>query len=246
MLELNKIYLGDCLELMKEIEDGSIDLILTDLPYGTTDNEWDIEINYKLFFEIIFRILKNNSAFITTSRGILTAKLIYENQKYFRHKWVWNKKLQGNILNAKYMPLQIDEDILIFSNKTPVKYFPIMREGAKRKKWGSENRNFGMVGRNYTSINGYYYPVSILEIPNCINKIKNIHPTQKPLKLFEYLILTYSNENDTVLDCFSGSGTTAIACYNLKRNFICIEKDKDYYEKSVKRLENVKAQERIF
>ena len=236
---INKIILGDCLDVMKDIPDKSINMILCDLPYGTTAGKWDIIIPFESLWEQYRRIVKDNSAIVLTSREPFTAKLIMSNVDGYKHKWVWNKKQSGSWFNAKYMPLQIDEDVIVFTAfGEKVLYFPIMRKGKMRSKGGQKKKNelFDGLKPNYASYNDNYYPVNILEIPNCSNKSKNVHPTQKPVDLFEYLIKTYTNENDLVLDNCIGSGTTAIACQNINRRFIGIEKDEKYYKVACERI----------
>lgn len=240
---INTIINGDCLEVMKSIPDKSIDMILCDLPYGTTACKWDVVIPFEPLWEQYKRIIKDNGAIVLTAREPFTSILVNSNIKNYKHKWIWNKKQSGSFQNAKYMPLQIEEDIIVFSNGV-VNYYPIMRTGIMRMKGDANKKNelFTGLGENFKTTNNKYYPTNILEFANCINKENNFHPTQKSVKLFEYLIKTYTNENETVLDNCSGSGTTAVACINTNRNYICIEKDKTYFDKSVERVakENIK------
>lgn len=247
MLELNHIYNMDCLEGMKRIDDKSIDMILCDLPYGTTACKWDAIIPFDKLWEQYERIIKDNGAIVLTASQPFTSELIHSNLKMFRYCWVWNKKKAGNIFLAKYQPMKIHEDIAVFSKKTH-KYNPIKvpRDKVKRSK------NYGTgeaIGSNRKKENKIYEytdknPVSIIEISNAVQKGK-IHPTQKPVELFEYLIRTYTNENDLVLDNCMGSGTTAIACINTNRNFLGFELDPDYFKAATERLEAVKAQVRF-
>jgi site-specific DNA-methyltransferase (adenine-specific) len=242
MLEINKVYCGDCLDLMPLIDDKSIDMILCDLPYGITACKWDKIIPLDKLWEQYKRIIKDNGAIVLTAREPFTSKIIISNIRNYRHKWVWNKKQSGSFFNAKIMPLQIDEDVIVFGlNK--VNYYPIIRKGKFRKKGGSkkiiETANIYNLYFNYSD---NYYPVNIIEIANCINKKSNKHPTQKPVELFSYLIKTYTNENELVLDNCIGSGTTAIACLKTNRNFIGIEIEPKYIEIANKRIEEFKQQ----
>lgn len=233
----NTLINADCLEAMKYIPDKSIDLILCDLPYGTTACKWDIIIPFDKLWEQYHRIIKVGGGIVLFGREPFTSKLINSNIKNYRHKWVWNKKQTGSFANAKYMPLQIDEDIIVFSNEK-VNYYPIMRKGVFRKKGGGNNRPETMSGikQNYFSYNDDYYPVNILEF----NKERGLHPTQKPVELLEYLIKTYTNENELVLDNCMGSGSTGVACINTNRDFIGIELDEKYFNIAKERIENTK------
>ena len=227
---------------MKQIPDKSIDMILCDLPYGTTACKWDVVIPFEPLWEQYNRIIKDNGAIVLFGREPFSSKLISSNILNYKHKWIWNKKQTGSFANAKYMPLQIEEDIIVFCNKNKkVKYFPIMRKGKMRKKGGSKKQSQIMLGLkpNYSYYSDLYYPTNIIDFPNCINKKHNLHPTQKPVALLEYLIKTYTNENETVLDNCMGSGSTGVACLNTNRNFIGIELDKDFFEIAKKRIEDV-------
>jgi len=232
MLKSNTIYHGDCLDWMKKIDDESIDMILTDLPYQVTNCKWDIQIPLDLLWKEYKRIIKEKAAIVLTSTQPFTTILISSNMKMFKYCWVWNKKLAGNPLIAKYQPLKIHEDICVFSKKSH-KYFPQMISGKFRKKGGGKSKLFDM---NMTvKFDNEYYPISIIEFSNAK---RGIHPTQKPVALFEYLIKTYTNENDLVLDSCAGSFTTAVACDNLKRKWICIEKEKEFCEIGLKRIKD--------
>lgn len=250
MLELNKIHQGDCLELMKNIDNNSIDLIICDLPYGITEANWDSIIDLEKLWKEYKRISKETTPIILTARNPFSSKLIMSNLKGYKHKWVWNKKQSGSFANAKYMPLQIEEDILAFTSKgAKINYFPIMRTGKMRKKGGSKKQIQTMskfIRPDYFKYSDQYYPTNIIEIPNCSNKKDNIHPTQKPVELFEYLIKTYSKKNDLVLDNCIGSGTTGVACIRTKRNWIGIELKEEYINLANKRLskEKLKKEER--
>lgn len=234
---IDTVICGDCLELMKEIPNQSIDMILCDLPYGTTTCKWDTVIPFEPLWEQYKRIIKNNGAIVLTAREPFTSALVISNVKNYKHKWVWNKKQSGSFLNAKYMPLQIEEDIIVFGY-SKIKYFPQMRTGKLRIKGGAKKDNglFIDLGGKYKTFNDQYYPVNIIEFPNCGNKKENQHPTQKPVALFEYLINTYTNKNDLVLDNCAGSGTTGVSCIKTNRRYILIEKELKYCQIARDRL----------
>lgn len=238
MLEINKIYHIDCLEGLKLIDDESIDMVFADLPYGLTDNSWDKRLDLNKFWEEILRVVKEKTPIIFTAKDPFSSMLVMSNLKMFRHKWVWNKNNSAGFINAKKMPLQITEDILVFGKKSP-NYYPIMEErGKPRKKGGYNNgitENYNIKNKSYESYNNLYYPKNLINISNAV-QIKKIHPTQKPVELLEYLIETYTKEGELVLDPVMGSGTTAIACKNKNRNFIGFELEETYYRKAIERL----------
>lgn len=231
---------GDCLERMKEIAAGSVDLVLCDLPYGITSCPWDSVIPFEPMWDSLRRIVKANSAVVMTGRAQFTAKLICSNIRGYKHKWVWNKKQSGSFANAKWMPLQIEEDVIVFTvNGERVNYYPIMRKGKMRKKGGSKKQIKTMssgIKPDYYRYCDQYYPVNIIEIPNCARKQDRVHPTQKPVELMEYLIKTYTNEGETVLDFTMGSGSTGVACRNLNRKFIGVEMDDCYFDIAKERI----------
>ena len=232
-MELNKIYNEDCLEGMKKLEDKSVDMILCDLPYGTTACKWDTIIPFEPLWEQYERIIKDNGAIVLTASQPFTTKLIDSNIDLFRNCWVWNKKISGNPLLAKHQPLKVHEDICVFSKKRH-NYYPQMRKGKMRKKGGGRSKLFDMeMSAKYSD---EYYPISIIEFSNAK---RGVHPTQKPVALFEYLIKTYTNEGETVLDNCMGSGTTAIACINTNRNYIGFEMDEGYYKASIERIKQI-------
>lgn len=252
-MELNQLYHGDCLELMKEIPDKSIDMILCDLPYGTTACSWDTIIPFELLWEQYKRIIKDNGAIVLTASQPFTSALVMSNPKMFKYEWIWEKNYSGGFILANKQPMKYHENILVFSKSQTV-YNPIYEEYSEStisrfKKSGKVNSS-KMQNVNYINeIQGITrvtdeihlgrgtFPKSIQKIsgvPNCTGT--RINPTQKPVPLFEYLIKTYTNEGETVLDNCSGSGTTAIACINIDRNYICIELDKNQYEQSVERV----------
>lgn len=235
MLELNKIHHGDCLELMRDIPNESVDMILSDLPYGTTQNKWDSIIPLDKLWEQYERVIKPRGGIILTAAYPFNSTLIQSNPKLFKYDLIWDKSMVTGHLNAKYMPLRRHEDILVFYKRTPT-YNPQMSEGKPYKSIsGKESSNYGKQKQSITVNKGRRYPTSIISIPQ--ERYKGGHPTQKPIALFEYLIKTYTNEDETVLDNCIGSGTTAIAALNLNRNFIGIEQEKEYVDIANKRIE---------
>lgn len=242
-LELNKLYNGDCLDVMKEIEDKSIDMILCDLPYQTTNCSWDTIIPFNLLWNEYDRIRKLNTPIVLTCMQPFTSKLIMSNIDNFKYCWIWDKvnKFTG-CLNAKRMPMLDYEEIAIFYEKQCI-YNPQLREGSYVTRKTNGNRNTPTT--NYVNIQkdsgrkvDGLLPKRILSIPSHTTK-KLIHPTQKPVELMEYLIKTYTNEGMLVLDNCAGSGTTLIAAKNTKRNFIGIEKNEEYFKLASERLEKV-------
>ena len=228
MLKINQVYNQDCLEGMKKIDNNTIDMILCDLPYGVTNCKWDNIIDFDKLWTQYKRVIRDSGAIVLTARQPFTSKLVMSNLKMFKHSLVWNKKQSGSFMNAKFMPLQITEDVLIFSNGK-VNYFPIMRTGKMRKRGGSKNIpqtvNHTGLKKGYFNYSNQYFPVNIIDITN---KRTGIHPTEKPIDLFKYLIRTYSKEGDLILDNCMGSGTTAIASKQLNRRFIGFEINDDY------------------
>ena len=227
---------ADCFDVFPFIEDKSIDAIICDLPYNTTQNNWDCKIPIHTLWYDYKRILKDTGCVILTADSIFTAVVMLSNQKWFKYKLIWDKKSTTGFLNAKKMPLRRHEDILIFA-KGKTTYNPIMEErGNPRKKGGYVGGNKGTYGSHKEDIkfNNEYYPTSIIEISNANQKAKQ-HPTEKPLELMEYLVKTYTNEGDMVLDNCMGSGTTNLACIKLNRKSIGIEKEKQYYDVAVRR-----------
>lgn len=226
----------DCLEEMKNISDKSIDMILCDLPYGTTKNKWDCIIPFDKLWEQYNRVIKDNGAIVLFGNGIFTAELIISNKKMWRYNLVWDKVLPSGFLNAKKMPMRNHEDVCVFYKKLPT-YNPQMWIGeechsrenviGKSQKDFSRNTNYGDFSAVETKGN-LKYPKSILTFSKPHPSI-SIHPTQKPVELLEWLIKTYTNEGETVLDNCMGSGSTGVACVNTNRKFIGIELDKDYF-----------------
>lgn len=231
-----RLFNGDCFAVMEGLEDNSIDLVLTDPPYGITDCKWDSVIDLKRMWKELNRISKVRTPIVLFAAQPFTTTLIYSNIRRYRHQWVWNKKKGGNFASVKYQPYKITEDILIFSSgNKAVNYYPIMTKGKMRnKKCYSKSELYG-IEPSSDNFSDDYYPKNLLTFSNASQKGK-IHPTQKPVELLEYLIKTYSNEGETVLDFTMGSGSTGVACQNLDRNFIGIELDKGYYGKACERL----------
>jgi len=242
---INKILHGDCLELMKDIPSGSIDMILADLPYGTTANKWDSIIPLDGLWKQYERIITNTGAIVLTATQPFTTFLIASNIKLFKYEVIWVKSRPNGHLEAKNKPMRKHENILIFSKgasangcKNRITYNPqglvkverYNKNSTDTDNYGSrKSRPVGLVTKQeYTN-----YPTTIWEFGS---EGKTIHPTQKPIELFEYLIKTYTNEGDLVLDNTAGSGTTAIACLNTNRQFIVMEKEQKYYDIILKRV----------
>ena len=235
-----EILLGDCLELMKDIPNGSIDMILCDLPYGTTNCKWDIIIPFEKLWEQYYRITKPNAAIVLFSTQPFTTALISSNMKDFRYSLIWDKIRAAGFLNANRMPLKQHEDINVFYKMQPT-YNPqkYIDKPYDKTKYNGNKLDKNVLGA-YTSQSskneGERFPKSILTFSQNWRRQDQIHPTQKPVALMEYLIKTYTQEGETVLDFVMGSGTTGLAAKNLNRNFIGIEKDAGYFEIAKQRL----------
>jgi len=221
------LMLGDCLERMKEIPDGSIDMVMTDPPYGTTACKWDSVIPFLLMWEQLKRITKPNGAIVLTASQPFTSALIMSNVKMFKYCWAWKKNTATGHLNAKRQPMRAHEDLIVFCAASSA-YNAQMTSGSPYK-WDGKRTQNGCYGSHEddTKIvnNGSRYPTSVLEF----SVERGLHPTQKPVALMEYMIKTYTNECETVLDFTMGSGTTGVACVNLGRSFIGIEMDENYF-----------------
>ena len=233
----NKVMLGDCLDLMQEIPESYFDMILCDLPYGTTArNKWDEIIPFKPLWKQYERVIKSNGAIVLTAAEPFTSMLITSNPKLFRYDLIWEKATATGFLNANRMPLRAHEQVLVFYKKLPT-YNPQKTQGKpyKMTRRGDTSNYNEVKDLHWTTDNqdGLRFPRSVLYFPH--DKIK-LHPTQKPLALFEYLIKTYTNKKDIVLDNCAGSGTTGIACRNLKRKFVLIEKEQEYYDTILQRM----------
>lgn len=235
---------GDCLELMAQIPDGSVDMVLCDLPYGTTACKWDSVIPFEPLWAHYKRVIKKNGAIVLTATQPFSALVVSSNIKGFKHEWIWQKEKGVGFQIAKYRPMQEHESCLVFtSNGDRVTYFPIkeMRDnpqiysGASTKSGSSPLANIAKQSYVYVD----KFPTSIKRFKRDKDKI---HPTQKPVALMEYLIRTYTNEGETVLDNCMGSGTTGVACVNTGRNFIGIEKDDKYFAIASARIEAALAE----
>lgn len=232
---LNEVVCGDCIDLMKDLPDGCIDMVLADLPYGTTQNKWDSVIDLASLWKEYKRIIKTNGAIVLTAQTPFDKVLGVSNLQWLKYEWIWEKEAGTGFLNAKRYPLKSHENILVFCDK-PHLYNPQMETGTPYScKKGGPTTNYNKDSKNniVTNNNGTRYPKTVLRFAR--DKIK-LHPTQKPLKLFEYLIKTYTNENDLVLDNCAGSFTTAVASENLKRGWVCMEKDFKYSEIGKERI----------
>jgi len=251
MIQINKVHQGDCLELMKDIADKSIDMILCDLPYGTTACKWDVVIPFELLWKEYKRIIKDKGAIVLTAAQPFTSALVMSNIKMFKYEWVWEKKNAPNYPHAKNMPLKVIEEILVFSkNKVGhisqlkekrMNYFPQGTEKCNYERNGNrgkanENLYIRPSHNGMKTITERNYPKNILKFDYDYGE--QLHPTQKPVALFEYLIKTYTNEGDLVLDNCIGSGTTAVACKKTGRNFIGIELSPEYCKIAIKRIED--------
>lgn len=232
-----KLMFGDCLERMKEISDGSIDMVLADPPYGTTVCKWDSVIPFKPMWEQLERVIKGNGAICLFGSEPFSSALRMSNIKMFKYDWIWDKKKGGNIMCLKYQPYKTHEIVSVFNgNRTT--YRPIMTDQKERTgKTYSKGEANGIPNYGDTRIYKKKYPKSILEISNA-NQRGRVHPTQKPVALMAYLIRTYTFEGDTVLDFTMGSGTTGVACQCLKRNFIGIENNREYFKMAKQRIKD--------
>jgi len=237
---LNKIICGDCLEVMPKIPDKSIDMILCDLPYGKIACKWDVKISFIPLWEQYERIIKDRGVIVLTAVQPFTSELVMSNVKMFKYTWVWEKSRPTNFMLSINQPLRYHEDICVFY-RNQCKYRPIMTHGlpnhATKAKFGF-TRIYDRENKAKANTNTDKYPSSVIKIKST-NSTQNIHPTQKPVALFEYLIKTYTNEGELVLDNCIGSGTTAVACVNTGRNFIGIELNKECVKIAEKRIKAV-------
>lgn len=247
-----KLYKGDCLEIMPMLEAGSVDAIITDLPYGTTACAWDEVIPFAEMWREVKRVLKPSGAFITTASQPFTSSLIMSNIKWFKYSLVWQKSHAANFLNAKYMPLIKHEDILVFA-KGATTYNPQITKGARKLNRSGEKIYAREDGSIYDSkpailanVESFeYQPISILEF-SAGARMDMVHPTQKPKSLYQYLIRTYTNEGETVLDIAMGSGTTGVSAYAEGRKFIGIEKEQKYFDIAESRIKSAAQQPALF
>jgi len=239
-----ELYNADCLIKMADIPDGSVDMVLADPPYGTTACKWDSVIPFEPMWEQLKRVAKRNAAIVLTASQPFTTTLIHSNLHRYKHQWVWNKGVGVNFMHVKRQPLKTTEDVIVFSYGTPT-YNPQMtiKDRPQRKSnnnmgtssgYTVDSNNKKYVGKVYTK----NYPSVIISFSSRTATSRGLHPTQKPVALMEYLIKTYTNEGDTVLDFTMGSGTTGVACKRLGRSFIGIEKDEKYFAIAKERIDN--------
>ena len=240
-MELNKIYNEDCIETLKRIPDGCIDLLLQDVPYGLTQNDWDKMPNLSIIWEEWLRITKQNGAMVFTAQQPFTSDLIESKRELFRYDLIWYKQGKATgFLNANRMPLRIHEEIIVFYRKLPT-YNPQKLKGKENHSKGSHSRGKKQTNNNYGDFDQSFespptddkFPLSVVEFASVHPPI---HPTQKPVDLMRWLIKTYTNEEETVFDGYMGSGTTAVACIKEKRNWIGSEISKEYCELAEKRI----------
>ena len=240
------LLLGDTLERMKEIPDGNVDMILCDLPYGTTVCKWDSVIPFEPLWAAYRRVCKKNAAIVLTASQPFTSALVMSNPREFRYCWVWEKNRGTGFLDAKKRPLKFHEDVAVFY-QAQCTYSPVRVQGApnnstgvkpgERKARSKSDIYHGDSDSVATDMSGLKYPRSIIPFNGLAPSAEHLHPTQKPVALMEYLIKTYTNEGETVLDNTMGSGTTGVACVNLGRNFIGIERDESYFAIAKQRIE---------
>lgn len=245
---INSVIQGDSIEVMKKLEENSIDMVLVDLPYGTTQNKWDSVIPLDELWEQYHRIVKENGAIIFTATGLFSAKLMLSNPNEYKYKYIWEKSKATNFLNSKIQPLRKFEEVLVFYKKQPT-YNPQMKRGEAYNKGIRKNQLTGSYG-DFDPVevksNGERYPTDILYFKTAESEGKVIHPTQKPVALGQFLVRTYSNPGDVILDNTSGSGSFLVAALKEGRNFIGIEKNEfsnrfkndeiDYVKESTKRI----------
>jgi site-specific DNA-methyltransferase (adenine-specific) len=238
-------YQGDCLVEMSKIEDKSVDMILCDLPYGTTNLKWDCIIPFDKLWEAYERIIKDNGAIVLTASQPFTSMLVMSNKKMFKYELIWEKTMPTGVAQSSYMPMKYHENILVFYKSKPT-FNKIMAERSESGKvraktpiYGNSDKsnhvNMGKQDAKQYDVN-FVNPKSVLKFNSVANSFGKLHPTQKPIELFEWLVTTYTNEFETVLDNTMGSGTTGVACKKTGRHFIGIEKDEKYFEIAVSRV----------
>jgi DNA modification methylase len=233
---MKELWLADCLEAMNEIEKGTVDLLYCDLPYGTTQCKWDTVVNLDEWWKLVWKITKPNAAVVLHTAQPFTATLVNSQIKFFKYEWIWEKSKATNYLNAKKQPLRAHESICVFYKKPPV-YNPQMTQGSAYNK-GTAKRETDVYGSQVAvevKSAGERYPRSVQYFKTAESEGK-LHPTQKPIALAEYIVKTYTNENDIICDPAMGSGTACLAAKNLNRGYIGIELDEDYYYIAEKRL----------
>jgi site-specific DNA-methyltransferase (adenine-specific) len=240
-----ELYLGDCLEILPTLPAQSVDAIITDLPYGTTACKWDTIIPFDDLWRVVKHVLKPKSAFVTTASQPFTSALVMSNPKWFKYEWAWNKNTNTCFVHVKHRPLGAHENILIFGGGKTI-YNPQMKQGAPYYRGEVDNSKIKSCPTKSGKViigneTGLRYPKTVLEIDGN-NRLEQHHPTQKPVALMEYLIRTYTNEGDTVLDMCMGSGTTLVACVKTNRNGIGVEKEPEYFEIAKRRIEEAQRQ----
>ncbi len=247
---MDKLLNGDCLELLNDVNDKSIDMILCDLPYGQTHNKWDSVIPLDKLWEEYKRVIKDNGCIALFGQGMFTADLMYSNKKWWKYNLIWDKVLINGHLNSNRMPLRSHEDILIFYKKQPI-YNPQKVVGKQNHSMGkgvlNKNDNYGemILVDNGEKLGDMKHPKSILTFSRPHSSIMK-HPTEKPVEVCEWLIKSYTNEKDVVLDNCMGSGTTGVACKNTNREFIGMELDKEYFEQAFKRINKQNMSKKFF
>ena len=245
-----KLLNGDCLELLNDVDDKSVDMILCDLPYGQTHNKWDSVIPLDKLWKQYERVIKDNGCIALFGQGMFTADLMYSNKKWWKYNLIWDKVLTNGFLNANRMPLRSHEDIAIFYNKPPT-YNPQKVLGKKNHTKGkvkqNKNNNYGKHDfvDNSDKLGNMKHPKSILTFTRPHSSVMK-HPTEKPVEVCEWLIKSYTNEGDVVLDNCMGSGTTGLACKNTNREFIGMELDKEYFEEAIKRIKKHQNTRKFF
>jgi len=237
---MNKVYLVDCLEVMTWLPSKSIDMILCDLPYGTTACKWDTIIPFEPLWRAYKRIIKDHGAIVLTASQPFTSALVMSNPQMFKYEWIWGKTHPTGFASCRFNPLKYHENILVFATGV-ITYNPQMTKGKPNHSMGKIINGGKIESDSYIHIKAVQSQQSDNKYPRSIQvfsnpRSKGMHPTQKPIALFEYLIRTYTNEGDLVMDNCAGSGTTGVACQNLNRNYILIEKDPKYYDIITKRL----------
>lgn len=234
-LKHGRFYNEDTFDAMADIPDGVIDMLLVDLPYGTTQNKWDSVLPLNKLWKEYNRVCKENAAMVFTAAQPFSSAVVMSNPNYMKTEFIWRKPKGTGHLNAKRMPMRNHESVLVFYRKQCT-YNPQMTKGTpyKEKSGKHQTENYGKDKREGNDNNGMRYPLTVQDFPS--NLRGQAHPTQKPVELFEYLIRTYTNKGDLVLDNTAGSGTTAIAAINSGRKWCCIEQDKEYYAKAIERI----------
>lgn len=253
-----KLINGDCIEEMQKLidKDIKVDLILTDLPYGTTTCKWDSIIPLDKMWECIEKIVSDKTPILFFAQQPFTSRLVSSNYDYYKHEWIYQKKGGTNFTVFRYAPAKVHESVLVFCKTSPY-YYPIKEPKAESTisrdkydfnppstsiEYNSVKKRKAVKGNTRDNLK---YPITVRQINNLKPSDRGLHPTQKPVELLEYLIKTYSNENDTVLDFTMGSGSTGVACVETNRNFIGIELDKKYYDIAKQRISEAKAQRRL-